>query len=180
MTRLTRDALRGRAQTVLGLIDPAELGPTLMHEHLIWDIRTPAMRADPDQGPDITLCNCFAINYGRKRKVPGNLRFRCEPTALAELALMRQAGGRTMVERPAAASTDPGFAGWPPINLNIVMAAATTSINPRPRPPPRAARMISRAKTSTRCSSAPGGRMCAPASLVKSAAKPPGPRRNSA
>ncbi len=98
MTRLTRDALRGRAQTVLGLVDPAELGPTLMHEHLIWDIRTPAMRAEPDQGPEITLCNCFAINYGRKRKVPGNLRFRCEPTALAELALMRQAGGRTMVE----------------------------------------------------------------------------------
>ena len=98
MTRLTRDALRGRAQTVTGVIDPAELGPTLMHEHLIWDIRTPAMRADPDQGPEITLCNCFAINYGRKRKVPGNLRFRCEPTALAELALMRQAGGRTMVE----------------------------------------------------------------------------------
>jgi len=31
MTRLTRDALRGRAQTVLGVIDPAELGPTLMH-----------------------------------------------------------------------------------------------------------------------------------------------------
>lgn len=98
MTRLTRDALRGRAQAVLGPLDPAGLGPTLMHEHLIWDIRTPSMRADPDQGPEITLCNCFAINYGRKRKVPGNLRFRCEPTAVAELAAMRAAGGRTMVE----------------------------------------------------------------------------------
>ena len=32
--RLSRDMLKGRAQTVLGLIDPAELGPTLMHEHL--------------------------------------------------------------------------------------------------------------------------------------------------
>jgi phosphotriesterase-related protein len=95
--RMTRDALRGRAQTVLGPVDPAELGPTLMHEHLIWDIRTPAMRADPDQGPEITLCNCFSINYGRK-KVPGNLRFRCEPTAVAELAAMRASGGRTLVE----------------------------------------------------------------------------------
>jgi hypothetical protein len=46
--RPSRDELRGKAQTVLGLIDPAELGPTLMHEHLLWDIRTPAMKADPD------------------------------------------------------------------------------------------------------------------------------------
>jgi phosphotriesterase-related protein len=124
MTRLTRDALRGRAQTVLGVIDPAELGPTLMHEHLIWDIRTPAMRADPDQGPEITLCNCFAINYGRKRKVPRNLRFRCEPTALAELALMRQAGGRTMVELTCGGlDPDPGALARlaTESNLNIVM-----------------------------------------------------------
>lgn len=96
--RLTRDALRGKAQTVLGVIDPAALGPTLMHEHLIWDIRSPAMRADPDQGPEINLCNCFAINYGRRRKVPGNLRFRCEETAAGELREMRGAGGRSMVE----------------------------------------------------------------------------------
>jgi phosphotriesterase-related protein len=96
--RISRAELRGKAQTVLGPVDPASLGPTLMHEHLIWDIRSPPMRAAADQGPEITLCNCFAINYGRKSKVPGNLRFRCEPTAVAELAAMREAGGRTMVE----------------------------------------------------------------------------------
>ena len=32
MARLTRDEMRGKAQTVLGLLDPAELGSTLMHE----------------------------------------------------------------------------------------------------------------------------------------------------
>jgi len=96
--RLSRDDRRGRAQTALGLVDPAELGPTLMHEHLLWDIRTPKMRADADQGPEITLCNCFEINYGRRRKVPGNLRFSCEPTATDELRRMREAGGRTVVE----------------------------------------------------------------------------------
>jgi phosphotriesterase-related protein len=124
MTRLTRDDLRGKAQTVLGVIDPATLGPTLMHEHLIWDIRTPEMRADPDQGPEITLCNCFALNYMRKRKAPSNLRFRCEPTAVAELAAMREAGGRTIVELtcggldpdPAALARLAAEAG-----LNIVM-----------------------------------------------------------
>jgi hypothetical protein len=36
-----------------------------MHEHLIWDIRSPAMAAKRDQGPEITLCNCFRMNYGR-------------------------------------------------------------------------------------------------------------------
>jgi phosphotriesterase-related protein len=95
--RLTREALRGKAQTVLGTIDPATLGPTLMHEHLLWDIRTPAMRANPDQGPEITLCNCFAVNYGRK-KIPSNFRLLCEATATEEVRLMAQAGGRTVVE----------------------------------------------------------------------------------
>lgn len=97
MTRLTRAEMRGRAQTVLGLLDPAELGPTLMHEHLLWDIRTPGMRADPDQGPEISLCNCFAINYGR-RKAYGNYRLSDEACATEELRLMAAAGGRTVVE----------------------------------------------------------------------------------
>jgi phosphotriesterase-related protein len=96
--RLTRDALRGKAQTVLGLIDPADLGPTLMHEHLLSDIRTPAMRADPDQGPEITLCNCYSINYMRKKKMPRNFRLTCEATATEEVRLMAAAGGRTVVE----------------------------------------------------------------------------------
>jgi phosphotriesterase-related protein len=68
-----------------------------MHEHLLSDIRTPAMRADPDQGPEITLCNCYAINYMRK-KVPGNFRLTCEATATDEVKLMAAAGGRTIVE----------------------------------------------------------------------------------
>lgn len=97
MTRMSRDQLRGHAQTVLGLIDPASLGPTLMHEHLLWDIRTPAMRAAPDQGPEITLCNCFSIGYGRK-KAPGNYRLTCEATATDELRAMAAAGGRSVVE----------------------------------------------------------------------------------
>jgi phosphotriesterase-related protein len=95
--RLTRDDLRGKAQTVLGLIEPSELGPTLMHEHLLLDLRTPSMRADPDQGPDISMCNCWSINYGT-RKAPRNYRLVCEETATSELQEMRQAGGRTVVE----------------------------------------------------------------------------------
>lgn len=97
MSRVSREAMRGHAQTVLGLIDPSELGSTLMHEHLLWDIRTPQMRTDPDQGPEITLCNCFSINYGR-RKAYANYRLSDEACALEELKLMASAGGRTVVE----------------------------------------------------------------------------------
>ena len=97
MSRLSRDELRGKAQTVLGLIDPSELGPTLMHEHLLWDIRTPTMKSDPDQGPDISLCNCWQINYGNK-KAPGNYVFFDREVATTEVRAMRDAGGRSIVE----------------------------------------------------------------------------------
>jgi phosphotriesterase-related protein len=121
--RHTRDTLKGNAQTVLGLVDPATLGPTLMHEHLLWDIRTPAMRANPDQGPEITLCNCFALNYGRK-KVPGNFRLLCEATATDEVRLMAEQGGRTVVEL-SSGGLDPRPNGLVAIardaNVNIIM-----------------------------------------------------------
>ena len=95
--RLTRDELKGKAQTVRGLVDPGELGATLMHEHLLWDIRTPAMRVDPDQGPELCLCNYFACNYGT-RKAPNNLVFVDPDLASEEVSHMRRAGGRSIVE----------------------------------------------------------------------------------
>lgn len=97
MTRITRAAMRGQAQTVLGLLDPAELGSTLMHEHLLCDVRTSTMRADPDQGPEITISNCYSLNYGR-HKAFGNYRLSDEACATEELRLMAAAGGRTVVE----------------------------------------------------------------------------------
>jgi len=45
MARLTRDEMRGKAQTVLGLVDPAALGTTLMHEHLLWNVTAPKLRS---------------------------------------------------------------------------------------------------------------------------------------
>lgn len=108
--RVSRDILRGQAQTVLGLIDPAALGPTLMHEHLIWDIRTPAMVVDPDQGPEISLCNCFRLNYGRK-KSPNNLMLRCRDTASEAVSEMMAVGGRTIVEL-SSGGLDPDPEGY--------------------------------------------------------------------
>ncbi|WP_417769261.1 phosphotriesterase family protein [Stappia sp.] len=97
MTRVDRTMLRGKAQTVTGLVDPEALGPTLMHEHLIWDIRTPQMAVMADQGPEIALCNCFRINYGRL-KVPNNLVSRSIDIACEEVGKMVAAGGRSIVE----------------------------------------------------------------------------------
>lgn len=96
-TTVSRNALRGMVQTVRGLITPDSLGNTLMHEHLLWDIRTAEMKAAPDQGPEITLCNCFQLNYGRV-KFPGNRVFRSWETATREVELMLDAGGKSIVE----------------------------------------------------------------------------------
>ena len=118
---LTRDDLRGKAQTVRGLVDPAVLGATLMHEHLLWDIRTPAMRADPDQGPELCLCNYFACNYGT-RKAPGNLVFVDRELATEEVGLMRRAGGRSIVELTVG-GLDPD-----PLGLRKIAEATDTHI----------------------------------------------------
>jgi phosphotriesterase-related protein len=48
----------GRIQTVRGLIDPLDVGPTLMHEHLFFDLRPLHVRAPWD--PDGTFANARA------------------------------------------------------------------------------------------------------------------------
>jgi len=119
--RLTRAELRGKVQTVRGLIEPADLGATLMHEHLLWDIRTPAMRADPDQGPELCLCNYFACHYGT-RKSPNNLVFVDRELATEEVARMRRAGGRSIVELTVG-GLDPD-----PVGLRKIAEATDTHI----------------------------------------------------
>ena len=94
---LSRDELRGKVQTVSGLITPADLGATLMHEHLLWDIRTPAMQASEDQGPPLCPCTYFDINYGSV-KSPNNLVFFDRDVAITEVARMKEAGGQAIVE----------------------------------------------------------------------------------
>ena len=68
---VTREDLRGKIQTVLGPIAPDQLGRTLMHEHVLCDIRAPNSRSDNDLGPPITLENVWQMNYGRGIKRAG-------------------------------------------------------------------------------------------------------------
>jgi len=93
---MTREDLKGKIQTVLGLIEPAELGPTLMHEHLLCDITPPAMAAW-DDGPEITLANRHEIAYGRTKHA-GNYRLTMRDVATDEVRAMHAAGGRAIVE----------------------------------------------------------------------------------
>ena len=56
----------GKIQTVTGLLDPELLGPTLMHEHILWDVTRPevASKAKTESIPEltITLQNVWEIN----------------------------------------------------------------------------------------------------------------------
>ena len=69
--RTTRASARGMVQTVDGLVEPDHIGLTLLHEHVLVDIRPPAWRTMEQIGAVITLANRFAIDYGEV-VAPGN------------------------------------------------------------------------------------------------------------
>lgn len=93
--RLTRDEMRGKAQTVLGLVDPADLGPTLMHEHLIWNITHPdkrrAVSGGPDHGQYWDLLNSHIADIRNTTQKDRNVAARATQK-------MVDAGGKTVVE----------------------------------------------------------------------------------
>ncbi|MBH1963408.1 MAG: aryldialkylphosphatase [Comamonadaceae bacterium] len=96
---MTRDDLRGCAQTVLGLVEPATLGPTLMHEHVFIDLTPPPLRLNPptEQESEIDLCNCWGIAYGQKLFMR-NYRLDEPDVAIAEIQDMKAAGGASLVD----------------------------------------------------------------------------------
>ncbi len=82
---------------MLGLIDPALLGSTLMHEHIICDITPPKLAATGVEGDEIDICNCWQINYGQKISA---LKYKLNQADIAarEVREMVAAGGRTIVD----------------------------------------------------------------------------------
>ena len=91
-------AARGRVQTVLGPIAPGDLGPTLMHEHLLCDIRHPSQRKPESLGPELALDNVWAINYGTVKNAARNFLLDARDVATEEIRLMLAAGGRSVVD----------------------------------------------------------------------------------
>ncbi|MEM6682278.1 MAG: aryldialkylphosphatase, partial [Pseudomonadota bacterium] len=94
---MSRSSVSGKAQTVRGVIDPEDLGPTLMHEHVLCDIRPPAWNALGDFGRLIAIEDHWPINYGEV-DAPGNLQLDETDIAIAEMKAMRNDGGRTIVD----------------------------------------------------------------------------------
>jgi phosphotriesterase-related protein len=84
-------------QTVRGPIEPEALGPTLMHEHLICDIRTPELKGCGCDFEPITLENLWAVHYGECAHGP-KYQLDMPEVIVDEVAKMRADGGRAIVE----------------------------------------------------------------------------------
>ncbi len=85
----------GKVQTVRGLIDPDELGPTLMHEHIVTDYTPPSQRSLKDE--EITLENHFELSYHWVDH-PGMRRLSDADIATREMQWMVQSGGKSAVD----------------------------------------------------------------------------------
>ena len=96
--RSSKDELVGRVQTVCGVIAPEAVGKTLLHEHVLLDIRPPPWRDIEQVGETITLQNRFAIDYGEVI-APGNCVLDKVDVAVSELAALKATGGETLVEK---------------------------------------------------------------------------------
>lgn len=85
------------AQTVTGPVSAVDLGSTLMHEHVLSDLRDPKTRDSDLAWPEITWENRFQIDYFSNNHQP-NMLLDDDTIAARELALYHEAGGGTIVE----------------------------------------------------------------------------------
>jgi phosphotriesterase-related protein len=88
--------MNGVVDTVLGPVTAAELGPTLIHEHLFVDARTPAQREESRHRDPLALHNYYLAR--RNDDNPHCLVLDSVGEAADELRHFAGAGGRTLVE----------------------------------------------------------------------------------
>lgn len=86
-------------RTVLGDVEAGVIGPTLIHEHVLFDIVPPGAQGDP--GADITPRDRWQIDY-RSNEVPANAHQRNGTIAAAELSLFAADGGSLIVDQSVA------------------------------------------------------------------------------
>ena len=93
--------MQGLVQTVIGLIEPSELGPTTTHEHLYIDFSfmyRPAQDSALDlSDAPITLENLGWVRHNHYSS-HANLRLMDVETAVAEASLYKAAGGGAIVD----------------------------------------------------------------------------------
>ena len=89
------EELAGKVQTVRGLIEPLQLGRTLMHEHVVCDLTPTARR--PEEPAEITLENVWELNY-HWVDAPGIRVLLDRDVAVREMQRMVKDGGRSVVD----------------------------------------------------------------------------------
>lgn len=85
------------AQTVTGPVPVTALGITMLHEHILCDLRDPLRRRSAPPDPPITMETRFEIDYFQNRH-QDNMLLDEDDVALAELRRYREAGGGALVE----------------------------------------------------------------------------------
>lgn len=103
---------QGKAQTVLGPIDPFQLGLTLIHEHCLIDQRmwlqspTSAAESELSRAPMSSDLQWYVRYHPYSNR--DNLHMIDEATAITELSLFRQQGGKSVVDvTPWGCGRDP-------------------------------------------------------------------------
>lgn len=122
--------ISGKVQTVLGPIEPAELGITVTHEHLLLDITCYTVEAEHATGrafrdAPITM-DMLGDLPSRFQYSLENMRLLDEKTATEEVYRFRHAGGQSLVDTTSAnISRDPlAFARISrATGLNVVMGS---------------------------------------------------------
>lgn len=84
-------------QTVTGLVPANSLGTTLLHEHILCDLRNPITRDEPGQWPELSWANRFEIDYHSNAHQP-NMWLDDDDIARHELERFARAGGGTITE----------------------------------------------------------------------------------
>jgi phosphotriesterase-related protein len=99
-----RNALTGKAQTVLGPVRPEDLGPTMTHEHLVIDLSPLYLQNVPKEASrrakfyaPLSIELLGALKYGGQTNLD-NVRLLDVQTAIEEAMLYKQAGGGTIVD----------------------------------------------------------------------------------
>jgi phosphotriesterase-related protein len=122
---------KGKAQTVLGLVDGKDLGVTLPHEHMFIDIRCYIAEPDDPEGKKlarqkITLENLWFSRH-HMFSSEDNMVLEDEDTAIREAENFKKVGGKTIVDvTPIGISRNP--AGLKKVaeatGINIIMGTS--------------------------------------------------------